>query len=98
MSNRITPNDFTRIKNDVNGNPRFVCHFMHLDVHGWQSNIGVSDRYAIACALARTLGGRKYHTKAYGGGIVFQEYDGCLQALCDRINELTNKVEETEHE
>ena len=85
----ITPNDFTRIKNDVNGNPRYVCHFLNLDVHGYQSNIGLSDRYAIACKLANTLGGRKYHNKSYGGGIVFQCYN--LHQLCDRINELTNK-------
>lgn len=89
----IQPSDFTRIRNDVNGNPRFVCHFLHLDVHGWQSKIGLSDRYAIALKLANSIGGRKYHTKAYGGGIVFQEYDGCLPALCARINELTQRDE-----
>lgn len=90
----ISPSDFTRIRNDVNGNPRHVCHFLHLDVHGWQSNIGLSDRYAIACKLANNIGGKKYHTKAYGGGIVFQEYSGsCLQDLCDRINRLTQREE-----
>lgn len=85
----INPSDFTRIKNDVNGNPRYVCHFLHLDVHGWQSNIGLSDRYAIACKLANTIGGRKFHNKSYGGGIVFQCYN--LEQLCDRINALTEK-------
>ena len=87
----IKPSDFTRIRNDINGNPRHVCHFLHLDVHGWQSNIEVSARYAIACKLANTIGGKKYHTKGYGGGIVFQEYVGCLDALCDRINALTQR-------
>lgn len=86
-----TPNDFTRIRSDVNGNPRHVCHFLHLDVHGWQSNIGLSDRYAIACKLANSIGGKKFHNKQYGGGIVFQEYD--LQDLCDRINALTQRKE-----
>ena len=83
----ITPQDFTRVRNDVNGNPRYVCHFLALDVHGWQSNIGLSDRYAIACKLANTLGGKKFHNKQYGGGIVFQCYN--LPELCNRINELT---------
>lgn len=92
----VTPNEFIRVKNDVNGNPRFVCHFLNLDVHGWQSNISLSDRYAIALKLANTLGGRKYHNKSYGGGIVFQEYAGCLQALCDKINKLTSTKEATE--
>ena len=80
--------EWTRIANDVNGNPRYVCHFLALDVHGWQSGMSVSDRYKIACKLANSIGGRKYHTKSYGGGIVF----GCvynLHGLCESINELT---------
>ena len=85
----IKPEDFTRLTNDVNGNPRFACHFLHLDVHGWQSNIGISDRYAIACKLANAIGGRRYHNKKFGGGIVFTEYAGCLDTLCNRINALT---------
>ena len=89
----IQPSDFTKIKHDVNGNPRHVCHFLHLDVHGYQSNIGLSERYAIAVKLANTLGGKKFHNKQYGGGIVFQEYAGCLENLCDRINEITQKTE-----
>lgn len=89
----IALSDFTRIRNDVNGNPRHVCHFLHLDVHGWQSNIGLSDRYAVAVKLANSIGGRKYHNKSYGGGIVFQSYD--LQDLCNRINRLTKREEVT---
>jgi hypothetical protein len=89
----IKPSDFTKIKHDINGNPRHVCHFLNFDVHGWQSNIALSHRYEIALALAKTLGGKKYHNKKYGGGIVFQEYDGCLSQLCDKINELTKKQE-----
>ena len=89
----IEPSDFTRIRNDINGNPRHVCHFLHLDVHGWQSNIEVSARYAIACKLANTIGGKKYHTKGYGGGIVFRGGAGGLHTLCDRINAITNRDE-----
>jgi hypothetical protein len=87
----IQPSDFTKIKHDINGNPRYVCHFLHLDVHGYQSNIGLSERYAIAVALANTLGGKKFHNKQYGGGIVFQCYS--LPDLCNRINEITQKTE-----
>ena len=91
MQQPITPDNFTRISNDVNGNPRHVCHFLHLDVHGWQSNIELSKRYDMAVLLARTLGGKKFHNKQYGGGIVFQEYAGCIDSLCDRINTLTQR-------
>ena len=93
MEHPITPEDFTRINNDVNGNPRHVCHFLYLDVHGWQSRLWLSDRYAIACKLANSIGGKKYRNKQYGGGIVFQEYAGCLDSLCERINRLTKRDE-----
>ena len=89
----ITPNDFTKISHNVNGNPRYACHFLHLDVHGWQSNLSVSARYDIAVQLGKALGGKKYHTKGYGGGIVFQCFN--LHDLCEQINRLTNKEKET---
>jgi len=80
----IQASDFIRIKNDVNGNPRHVCHFLHF-----------SRNYEEALFIARKLGGKKFHNKQYGGGIVFQEYTGCLDNLCSRINELTKKEEVT---
>lgn len=84
----INPEDFKRIKNDINGNPRYVCHFLALDIHGTDKGIGfgVSDRYALACKLANKAGGRKYHNKSYGGGIVFQSYS--LDQLCNCLNKL----------
>lgn len=87
----IQQTDFTRIRNDVNGNPRYVCHFLHLDTHGYDSALSVSQRYVEAVLLAKKLGGKKYHTKSYGGGIVFQSYN--IRHLCEMINELTNQVE-----
>lgn len=60
-------------------------------MHGWQSNIGLSERYNIALSLAKTLGGRKFHNKQYGGGIVFRSVYN-LPQLCERINELTEGV------
>lgn len=86
----ITPEQFSKVKSDVNGNPRYVIHFLALDVHGWQSNISLSGRYAIACKLANQIGGKKYHNKSYGGGIVFQSYS--LQELCNRLNKLLCKT------
>ena len=73
MTNAI---EFTRINNDVNGNPRYVCHFTNLLGPFERSYVSrdVAGNYAIACKRANRIGGRKYHTKAYGGGIVFQSY------------------------
>jgi hypothetical protein len=81
--------EFTRIKNDVNGNPRYVVHFYALDVHGWTSSLDVSERYAIACKLANKIGGRKHHTKRYGGGIVFQSYS--ITETMNAINRIAGK-------
>jgi hypothetical protein len=66
---------FTRINNDVNGNPRFVVHFLKL-----------ADTYERALYLGRKLGGRKFHNKQYGGGIAFQSYN--TDQLAERINEI----------
>lgn len=74
MSNQI---EFTRINNDVNGNPRYVCHFLNFlpDDKMSRDYGGVSEAYAMAVKQANKIGGRKYHTKNYGGGIVFQSYN-----------------------
>jgi len=55
---------FTRINNDINGNPRYVIHFLQL-----------ADTYERALYLARKLGGRKFHNKQFGGGVAFQSYN-----------------------
>jgi hypothetical protein len=79
--------DWTRVNNDVNGNPRYVCHFLALvndrdrekadqlekTVKPYQ--FAISHLYDIAVKKANKIGGRKYHNKQYGGGIVFQSYN-----------------------
>lgn len=70
---KFTPEDFTKISNDVNGNPRYVCHFLKF-----------SNNYNEALKIARKFGGGKFHNKQYGGGIKFQEYS--IQDLCNQLN------------
>lgn len=87
--------EFTRIDNDVNGNPRYVCHFLSIPItkedqesidnpktrlgkYGEiikDNRFGIERHYDLAINKAREIGGRKYHTKNYGGGIVFQSYN-----------------------
>jgi hypothetical protein len=71
----INNDSFTRIKNDINGNPRYVIHFLDLN-----------NDYENALKTARKLGGRKFHNKQYGGGIVFQSYNN--HALANQLNQL----------
>jgi hypothetical protein len=60
----MTVENFTRVNNDVNGNPRYVFHFLQL-----------ADNYEDALKLAKKIGGKKFHNKQYGGGIVIQSYN-----------------------
>jgi len=81
--------DWTRIDNDVNGNPRYVIHYLNLvpdlaHIDPWEM-----DKYAVAVKRANKIGGRKYHTKGYGGGIVFQSYElRCEEKAIDELIEL----------
>lgn len=75
--------DWTKIKHDVNGNPRYVCSFLNLLTEKeqtapiWNSEGRriTPTKYEIAVKRANKLGGRKFHNKSYGGGIVFQSYN-----------------------
>ena len=69
---KLTVENLTRVNNDVNGNPRYVFHFLALA----DDNDSINTCYNNAVAVAKKLiGGKKYHTKSYGGGIVFQSYN-----------------------
>ena len=76
----------TRINNDGNGNPRYVAHFLkfitpedeawakEMEKKGSTLKFAISYQYERALARAKKLGGKKFHNKQYGGGIVFQCY------------------------
>ena len=90
----VTKDDFTRVNNDVNGNPRYVIHFLNCindkESTEAEQNVkpfqAISDKYSFAVNKMHKLGGRKYRGKDFGGGIVFQSYN--LQDLANEINEL----------
>jgi hypothetical protein len=72
--------EWTRINNDTYGNPRHVCHFLNLNTREELDKSGpdwipTGEKYALALQRARKIGGRKFHNKQYGGGIVFQSYN-----------------------
>lgn len=82
--------EFTRINNDVNGNPRYVCHFFALI--GAQDRLElaktdaidiISAEYQLALKKAKLLGGKRFNNKQYGGGIVFQ---------CNNIGNLSEQI------
>ena len=90
MSNQI---NFKQVNNDVNGNPRYVCSFYHLlsETESNNYNMSVSDQYNLALQKAKSLGGRKYHNKQYGGGIVFGSIFN-IKELENKILEITGYI------
>lgn len=64
----------TRIKHDTNGNPRRVIHFLAFISEEDRSEPRLGSLYELALYKARKLGGKKFHNRQYGGGIVFQAY------------------------
>lgn len=72
----ITVDNFTRMTNDINGNPRYVASWCAM---GFSS-------YDKALTSCKKVGGKKFHNKQFGGGIIFVSYR--LQDVCDNINNL----------
>lgn len=81
--------ELTKINNDVNGNPRYVVHFLNLLTDEEMESLPFDMKYPTAVKRANKIGGRKYHTKSYGGGIVFQSYN--TDQLKRDINNLLNE-------
>lgn len=67
--------NWLRINNDINGNPRYVMHFMDILNNEEKSFLPFNKSYEYALKKAKKIGGKKYHNKQYGGGIVFQSYN-----------------------
>ena len=96
----VTTENFTRVNNDTNGNPRYVCHFLGLLTDKDENQVKENYRltlqqnplkktgllYDFASEKVRTIGGKKYRGKDFGGGIVFQSYN--LENTVNKINEL----------
>jgi hypothetical protein len=79
--------NFYRLDNDVNGNPRYVCHFLNFIKQG-EACYDIASGYIIALKRSRVLGGRKFHNKQFGGGIVLQSFN--LQETAEKIVNIKN--------
>lgn len=88
--------EYLRVNNDINGNPRYVFHFLSFLTDSEQESIRskarpfrvISDMYDVAIDKARAIGGKKYRGKDFGGGIVFQSYN--IEFTIKQIQGLTN--------
>lgn len=89
----LNEGSFVKINNDTYGNPRYVCHFLSIDLI-IPENIDLSEKYAYVVKFCNKLGGKKYHNKSYGGGIVWQSYS--LDSTIRRIKEAVKKHNEVQ--
>ena len=67
--------EFHRVTNDINGNPRYVTHFLSF-----------APDWPTARDRANRLGFSVYRAKWFGGGFVGQSYN--LRETAKLINEL----------
>lgn len=83
---------FYRAKSDVNGNPRYVVHYLKLltkeELYS-DTPLNFSKYESLALPRGRKIDGKKYHNKLFGGGVIFQSY--CLRELMTLINEATGR-------
>ena len=69
--------EITQIINDSYGKERNVVHFLVFITEADSQSIGYDNPnridllYKMALKKAKAMGGKKYHNKSYGGGIVF---------------------------
>jgi len=64
--------DMYRVRNDANGNPRYVIHWLAF-----------GKDYDTAKKIANSIGFRVYRGKDFGGGFVAQSYN--LESTAERI-------------
>ena len=57
--------NFYRVNNDSNGNPRYVIHWLAFGV----------DNYNEALSLAKAIGYKAYRASDFGGGFVTSSYN-----------------------
>lgn len=87
---KISEENFTKQTHDINGNPRYAIHFLNLIPSNFDlKQNGIIGLYDFVLNLNKklSLGGRKYHNKKYGGGLIFQSY-----SLRSTINYLEEKL------
>jgi hypothetical protein len=91
----LNESDFTKVNNDSFGNPRYSVHFTMLKPLGFNTeNISKTYEFVLNLNKKLKLGGRKYHNKSYGGGLVFQSYNlkNTIRFLEEKLNAYYKEV------
>jgi len=85
--------ELTRINNDANGNPRYVVHFLNVLNLEEKTFLPFTKQYEYSLKKAKKIGGKKFHNKQYGGGIVFQSFNvDVLKSKILKLKQETPKI------
>ncbi len=84
--------DVTEVNSDYRGCPRYVVHFTNLLTDIERKRADVDANYALALRRAGAIGGRKFHNKQFGGGVVFAEHLDKNQ-IAEKIAKLVAEAE-----
>lgn len=105
MTQTQTQIELTRVGCDNVGNSRYVVHFLNLITDKDKEEAAMLSKtcspfnftthyeYEIAVNKSRTIGGKRYKAKHYGGGIVFTS--NSKEALAESIAELMDETKQT---
>jgi len=85
----ITQDMFTRVNNDINGNPRYYISVSDFFTFCPSDITGILNKAAWCDKKRKGSGLNLYRGKAYGSGYVIQSYN--LQSQCDYLNEFFTK-------
>jgi len=82
----------TNITSNSNGHPRKVIHFLAITTEKERATIDIIPLYELALKRARKHGGKRYHCRAYGGGIAFVAWND--QDIIDIVNQIKSEIHE----
>ena len=75
--------EFYRITNDINGNPRYIVHFLAFITYQETEKLSFDETFELARKRANEIGFSKYRGKSFDGGFVGQSYN--LENTAERI-------------
>jgi hypothetical protein len=83
----ITSDKFKKIGHDINGNPRYVVHFLDLTTEEEGATVDVLPLFELVAKRNRKIGVSKYRGQRYGGGmLVFTSFN--VEATARVMNDL----------
>lgn len=83
--------EITEINSNSKGHPRYVVHWLSCEPEegcdALRSRLTLTERYERVLREARKVGGKRFHCREYGGGVVFVSFNP-QQDVLDRVEKI----------